>query len=148
MIQGPARLRGFDINAGLVRRARGRGIEAEIADLDKSLPGGELAVLWGVLHHLRDFASCLRRVRESYPLVFIREPVRTGCVKGLELGHPLRLKELFRLVSRELPGSQIHFCDGSVMLFYACPGYIEPRQDRQVSLESLLSPETAAAGVY
>ena len=124
----PRELHGFDINPALARRAQNRGIDAGIIDLDREVPGGgELAVLWGVLHHLQDFESSLRRVKENYPLVFIREPVRTGITPGLELGHPLRLKEIIRLLDRHLTGSQVHFCDNSVMVFYACPGYIEQK---------------------
>lgn len=82
----PVRLRGFDINPHLIRRARSRGIDAIISDLDKDMPGGELAVMWGVLHHLQDVEVCLRRLKENYPLIFIREPVKTGFFKGLEWG--------------------------------------------------------------
>ena len=71
----PAKLRGFDVNPGLVKRAKSRGIDAGTIDLDKEVPGGELAVLWGVMHHLRDFESCLCRVKQSYSMVLIREPV-------------------------------------------------------------------------
>lgn len=124
----PCKLRGFDVNPGLVRRARGRGIDAAVADLDRAVPGGELAVLWGVLHHLRDFESALSLVRKNYPLVFIREPVRTGLV-GLELGRPLKLKEIITLVNRHLPGSNVYFYGGSVMLFYASPDYLKQRED-------------------
>jgi hypothetical protein len=142
----PVKLRGFDINHGLVRRAKSRGIEAGTIDLDRQVPGGELAVLWGVLHHLHDFESCLCRVRESYPLLFIREPVRTGLMSGLELGHPLRLKELTCLVNRHLPGAQVHYCDNSVLVFYACPCYIEQEEILSISDHSLGSRELIAAG--
>src|SRR4030067_756035 len=71
----PTRVRGFDIDHGLIRRARDRGVEAEFRNLDESMPSGELAILWGVLHHLQDRELCLKRVKQNYPLVFIREPV-------------------------------------------------------------------------
>jgi hypothetical protein len=121
----PAVLRGFDIHPGLVRRAEKRGIIAEVADLDKRVPTGELAVVWGVLHHLKDFKSCLRRLKENYPLIFIREPVKTGFFNGLELGHPLRLKELTGLLGRCLTGCKMHYCNNSVLVFYACSDYLK-----------------------
>ena len=121
----PVQVRGFDVHPGLVRRAEGRGIRAEVMDLNKRMPGGELAVAWGVLHHLKSFRDGLCRMKDGYPLIFIREPVKTGSVNGLEMGHPLRLKEIMPLVHRHLPGSQIHFCYGSVMIFYACPDYLK-----------------------
>jgi SAM-dependent methyltransferase len=61
----PVRLRGFDVNPALVRRARAKGIEARTLNLEQSMPAGELAVMWGVLHHLSDPARCLRRIASS-----------------------------------------------------------------------------------
>jgi len=144
----PIKLRGFDINHGLVKRAKSRGIDARTIDLDRHAPGGELAVLWGVLHHLRDYESCLCRVKGSYPLVFIREPIRTGVVSGLELGHPLRLKELTCLVNQHLPGAQVHFCDNSILVFYACPGYIEKKEEVFSIPDHSLSSRELIAGRY
>jgi len=140
----PEKLRGYDINRGLVRRARSRGIDARIADLERAVPRGELAVLWGVLHHLHEPESCLRRVKEGYPLIFIREPVRTGRAFGLELGRPLRLEELLRLVKHHLPGCQIHCCDSSIMVFYACPDHTG--RDSRFSAIPAKRRELAAAG--
>ena len=117
----PTKLRGFDVNPGLVRRARSRGIDAMVNDLDGDMPVGELAVMWGVLHHLQDAGACLRKLKENYPLIFIREPVRSGLLKGMELGRPLELKELVCLTNRYLPDSQIRYCDHGILIFYTCP---------------------------
>jgi SAM-dependent methyltransferase len=114
----PAKLRGFDVNKGLVKLAKERGIDAQIWDFDKDMPKGDMAVVWGVLHHLQDPAQCLRRLRENYPLIFIREPVRTGFFKGMELGNPMRINELTALFNNSLPGHQIHICGKSVLVFY------------------------------
>ncbi len=77
----PTRLRGFDINPHLVKRARNRVIEAEVKDLEKDMPTGELAVMWGVLHHIEDMEGCFRRVKENYALIFIREPIKRSIIK-------------------------------------------------------------------
>jgi SAM-dependent methyltransferase len=142
----PNKLRGFDINHGLVRRARSRGIDARVCDLDVSMPGGELAVVWGVLHHLRDVEGCMRRFKENYPLIFIREPIRTGFFKGLELGHPLGLKELICLTNRYLPDSQIHCCDHSILIFYTCPDYAKEVEPLSILDDTRLLPEFSFAG--
>jgi SAM-dependent methyltransferase len=142
----PVKLRGFDISLGLVRRARSRGIDATVSDLDEDMPDGELAVMWGVMHHLQDAAVCLRRLKENYPLIFIREPVRNGFFKGLELGHPLELKELICLINRHLPGSQIHCCDNSILIFYTCPDYAEGVESLSVLDDTWLLPELSAVG--
>ena len=144
----PRKLRGFDINRGLVRRARNRGIDAKIIDLNRQVPVGELAVMWGVLHHLHDFESCLCRVKESYPLIFIREPVRTSFMAGMELGYPLRLKEILCLVNRHLPGSQIHYCDNSILVFYLCPEYNKQEEAFAVPVHSSMCPDLITAGRY
>jgi hypothetical protein len=118
----PTRLRGFDVHEGLVRRANRRGINAEVKNLDDDMPSGELAVLWGVMHHLKDCARCLDSVRENYPLIFIREPVRSGYFRLLELGQTLRQQEIEALVSEHLPGAQVHYCGNNVLIFYASDG--------------------------
>jgi len=141
----PEATRGFDINHGLVRRANGRGIRAGVMDLNKAMPKGELAVMWGVLHHLKDYDDCLQRLKENYPLVVIREPVRTGLMKGLELGHPLRPADLIRLFNRHFPDAGIHYCDNSVLLFYACPGHVIERKLISPEIEMPAAPALRAA---
>lgn len=144
----PVKLRGFDINPGLVERAIRRSIDAGVTDLDIKMPAGELAVVWGVLHHLRDFDASLYRLKENYPLIFIREPIRTGFLTGLELGHPLRLKELASLFTGHFPHSRLHYCDNSVLVFYACPGYMKKTKPTSVPLGSFTFPEPSTAGIY
>ncbi len=137
-IFNPARLRGYDVNHGLVRRAAKRGICAEVMDLERRVPRGELAVLWGVLHHLKDFERCLKRVIANYPLVFIREPVRTGW-NPLELGKPLPENDLVLLLERCLHGGMIYRCENNIMVFFADPAYLE--------LETGKKAEAVQAGI-
>jgi SAM-dependent methyltransferase len=144
----PRKLRGFDINRSLVRRARSRGINAQIIDLNRQVPGGELAVMWGVLHHLHDLESCLCRVKESYPLIFIREPFRTSSMAGIELGYPLRLNEILCLVNRHLTGSQIHYCDNNILVFYLCPECNKQEEDFAVPVHSSMRPELITVERY
>jgi len=117
----PKRVRGFDINPGLVRRARDRGIEADVRNLDEDIPTGELAVMWGVFHHLKDRECCLNGIKENYALIFIREPVRNSILKVLELGHPLIREEIERLVEKHLSNSQIFYYGNSIFIFYISP---------------------------
>lgn len=119
----PSRLRGFDVNDGLVERARSRGIDAEVRNLNDGMPGGELAVMWGVLHHLKDCGECIRKVKESYSLIFIREPVRNSYFRWLELGHTLRRGEIDALINEHLSGAQVRYCGNNVLIFYISPEY-------------------------
>ncbi len=114
----PKKLCGFDINPGLVRQARDKGIQAEVKNLDEDVPTGELAVMWGVLHHIKDMGGCLRKIKENYSLIFIREPIKTGSVNWLEIGHPLRKEEIEFLVKEHLPDSQIFYCGNAIFIFY------------------------------
>jgi SAM-dependent methyltransferase len=117
----PTRVRGFDINPRLVKRVRDKGIEAEVRNIEKDMPRGELGVMWGVLHHLKDRQDCLERLKENYSLILIREPIKTGPTNGWELGHPLRKEEFECLIQECLAGSQVFYCGNSVLLFYVSP---------------------------
>ena len=115
----PTRLRGFDINPHHVRRTRNRVIEAEVKNLEKDMPTGELAVMWGVLHHIEDIENCIGRVKENYDLIFIREPIKRSAIKWLgELGHPLEKGELEYFVDKHLDGSQIFYYNNAIFIFY------------------------------
>jgi SAM-dependent methyltransferase len=124
----PLSLRGFDVNPALVRRAKSRGIEARVADLEDSVPIGELAVMWGVLHHLSDPARCLGRVRANYDRAFIREPIRGARPTCFELGRPMRRSELSDLLRRSLPGCQLFDYEDCVLAFWESRKTVGPKQ--------------------
>jgi SAM-dependent methyltransferase len=114
----PEKLRAFDINPALVKRAQAKGIQAEVKNLEEEIPNGELAVMWGVLHHLNDMGACLEGIKENYNLIFIREPLKTGNVNLMEMGHPLRQEDIETLFKEHLPDSQIFYCGNSILIFY------------------------------
>jgi SAM-dependent methyltransferase len=113
----PVRLRGFDVNPALVRRARSRGIDARVMNFEHSVPAGDLAVVWGVLHHLSDPARCLAGLRANYGSAFIREPIRGASRACLELGTPLGRHEFGDMVRRSLPGGHVSFYDDYAFVF-------------------------------
>jgi hypothetical protein len=114
----PESLRCFDVNPGLVRRSRMKGFCAEAMDLNEDFPSGELAVMWGSLHHLQDMAGCLDKIRRNYKMAFIREPLKEGGVSWLELGHPASKEEMEKMVAEHLPGARILFQDNTALVFY------------------------------
>lgn len=118
----PKSLRGFDVNPGLVRRAQSKGIQAEVRNLEEDMSTGELAVMWGVLHHLEDMEGCIKKLKENYSLIFIRDPLKEGGIKGLELGHPLRKGEIERLIEKQLADSQVFYYDNAIFIFYNSQG--------------------------
>lgn len=113
----PTELKGFDIHPLLVKRARSKGIKAEVKDLDKEVPQGELAVVWGVLHHLRDKENFLERLNQNYQFIFIREPVRTDFLNFLELGRPLIREEIECLLRGCLPSSKLIYFENNALIF-------------------------------
>ena len=114
----PKELRGFDVNAALVRRARSKGIDARVQDLCSDVPTGELAVLWGVLHHLEDRETCIRKICENYAMAVIREPIKSKDLKGLEMGDPLVKEEIEALVRKYLPTSSVFYHNHSIFIYY------------------------------
>ena len=82
------------------------------------MPRGELAVMWGVLHHLKDRETCLKRISENYPMIFIREPIKTISLKVFEMGDPIEKEQIDALVSKYLPGAQVLYYSFCVFIFY------------------------------
>jgi hypothetical protein len=123
----PRKLRGFDVNTALVRRARSNGIDAHIQDLNAGVPTGELAVMWGVLHHLKDKESCIRKIRENYQMAVIREPIKDKPMKGLEMGQPLIKEEIEDLVQKYLPSASMFYYGHCVFIFYTSPDQINKK---------------------
>jgi SAM-dependent methyltransferase len=120
----PLKLRGFDVNQSLVKRARNNGIQAECMDLDAGLPSGELALMWGVLHHLNDHEACLRRIKSNYPMAFIREPLKVKANNGLEMGQPLVKEEIEDLVHDIFPQASVFYYGHCIFIQYIAPGYL------------------------
>jgi SAM-dependent methyltransferase len=114
----PKQVRGFDIYPSLVKRAKDRGIQAEILDLETGLPKGDLAVMWGVLHHLKDPETCLKRISENYNMTFIREPIKNNAVKGLEMGEPLLKTQIEGWIEKYFPGAQFFYQGHCIFIFY------------------------------
>jgi hypothetical protein len=114
----PSRLRGFDVYPVLVKQAKDRGIQADVMDLECDLPSGELAVMWGVLHHLKQPESCLKRISENYSMTFIREPIRQKAVKGLEMGEPLVKEQIEGWVKKYFPGAPFFYYNHCIFIFY------------------------------
>jgi hypothetical protein len=115
----PRRVRGFDVYPALVKRARERGIDAEILDLEVEIPNGELAGMWGVLHHLNNPEACLKRISENYSMTFIREPIKNLPVKGLEMGEPLLKERVENWITAYFRGAHYFYYGHCIFIFYS-----------------------------
>jgi hypothetical protein len=114
----PVALRGFDLRPSLIKRARRNGLAAEVRDLECDLPSGELAVMWGVLHHLTDKEACLKKIKENYRMAFIREPIKNKAIKGFEMGQPLIKEEIESLIQRYFPEALTFYYRHCIFIFY------------------------------
>jgi hypothetical protein len=119
----PLELRGFDVHPSLVKRAKNNGVAAELMNLDDCLPSGELAIMWGVLHHLTNREACLKKIKENYPMAFIREPIKNKAIKGFEMGQPLIKEEIEGMIHSYFPDAQYFYHRHCIFIFFTAPGY-------------------------
>lgn len=121
----PRDLFGFDINLRLVKKAQKRGIKAEILDLEKEVPRGEMAILWGVLHHIQDSKRVILEVKKNFQLLFLREPLKGSMQFGglqfpnfFELGKPFSKEEIKKILDATLNTYQSFENHGAIFVFW------------------------------
>jgi 2-polyprenyl-3-methyl-5-hydroxy-6-metoxy-1,4-benzoquinol methylase len=93
----PRKLVCVDSSTSLINSAKKKGISASLFDIEKEKVSGDLGVLWGVLHHLKNPEKTLRILAKNFKSLIIRESVNNK--RLFELGHKYNteeLKELFR----------------------------------------------------
>ena len=94
-------IKGYELNDHLIKKARKRGLVVEELDLEKQFPNGEMATVWGVVHHLKDKEDFLKRVRCNFDYAVFNEPIK-GRWAFLDGGEPLKEREWKRLFSEFL----------------------------------------------
>jgi len=108
---------GFDVNERLVSLACKRGIEAKTLDLEKEVPRGELAVIWGVLHHLKSPRKVLKEIKNNYQRAFIREPLKGGLTL-LELGKPFEEEVIKRYLRESFENYKSYIYKNAIFIFW------------------------------
>ena len=108
---------GYDFNEKLIKLARKRGIEAKVLDIEKKVPGGEMAVIWGVLHHLKSPKKFLKMIKDNYQLVFLREPLKRG-LTILELGKPFQREEIKKYLDESFGTYRSYIYDNAIFAFW------------------------------
>lgn len=111
---------GYDIHPGLVERAKKRGIKAEVFDLEKEIPKGELAVMWGVLHHLKKQKEVLEKIKNNFDYFLMREPVKGFSIFSniIELGKPFRKEEIKKILDEVFEDYKFYEYKGAVFAFW------------------------------
>lgn len=122
----PKKVFACDAENSLVKKAKKKGIEAKIVDLEKEIPEGELAVMWGVLHHLKNPKETLERIKNNFQFFFLREPLKKEgrgselkISNILELGRPFHREEIKKMLDEVFGNNyQVFERSGAIMVLW------------------------------
>ncbi len=107
---------GLDLYPSLVHRAISRGLDARVVDVENQPPGGDLGVLWGVVHHFLSPQKTLATLSHNFKSLLIRESIDTS--RFFESGHRFSQKELTSLIKSVSSKAQfIYTPQKSVLIF-------------------------------
>lgn len=112
-------IKGFEINDDLIKRARKRGLTVEKLNLEKEMPKGEMATIWGVLHHLKDKENFLKKIQSNFKYAVFNEPIK-NIWSFLDGGEPLTEKEWRNIFSKILGDCKfLRFKDNLFIFWHA-----------------------------
>ena len=94
-------IKGYEINDYLIEKARKRGLTVERMNLEEQIPEGEMATVWGVVHHLKNKETFLKRIRSNFKYAVFNEPIKSVWA-FLDGGEPLTEEEWRKLFSKTL----------------------------------------------
>ncbi|HOK35103.1 MAG TPA: class I SAM-dependent methyltransferase [Candidatus Pacearchaeota archaeon] len=121
----PKKVFACDIEESLIKKARKRGINAKVMNLEEEMPNGELAVMWGVLHHLKNPKEVLKRIKNNFQYFFLREPLKKegdnsklNISNILELGKPFRKEEIKKILDEIFENCEIFEYNGAIMMLW------------------------------
>ena len=98
-------IKGYEINDSLIRKAKQRGLLVEKINLEKDVPTGEMAIIYGVLYHIHDQETFLNRIQNNFHFAVFVEPIRS-CWALLDGGEPLSERDWQKLFNKVLEGCQ------------------------------------------
>lgn len=115
------KIKGIDYIPALVKSASKNGIEANVLNIEKEKVSGEMAVMWGVLHHLKAKDKVLEKLAKNFKYVFIREHFRGFRI--FEIGHPIKKENLTKMYKLYFGEKNIQIIEGrgATFLFYKNP---------------------------
>ena len=108
---------GYDVNKKLVELAQKRGIKTEVLDIEKKIPCGELAIIWGVLHHLNPPYKVLDKIKNNYEYLFLREPLKKG-IALFELGKPFKKEVIEKHLKESLGQCKSYIYQNAIFVFW------------------------------
>ncbi|GBD34235.1 Ribosomal RNA large subunit methyltransferase G [bacterium HR34] len=89
---------GVDVYETLVESAKKKGINARVLDVEKQDISGDLGIMWGVLHHLNDPIGTLKKLKNNFNNLIIRECIDENRI--LEAGHKLNKVKLMEILEK------------------------------------------------
>ncbi|MFH0961207.1 MAG: class I SAM-dependent methyltransferase [archaeon] len=101
----PKKLVGYEVNKRLLELSKKRGLKTQKIDFEKKVPKGDLAILWGVIHHLKKPEIFLRKIRKNFKGLVIREPVSK--LRVFEAGKRLGKNQVLRILKASGIGGRI-----------------------------------------
>jgi len=113
----PKKIYGCDLYPFLVKRAKKRGISAFVLDLEKEVPEGELAVMWGVLHHLKERERILFEIKKKFSYFFLREP-KKEFFSFFELGEKEKEENLRNILKKVFKKGKFFSSNTSLFFFW------------------------------
>ena len=94
-------IKGYEVNDFLIAKAKKRGLTVEKLNLEKDVPRGDMAVVWGVLHHLKNKEEVVEKIKSNFNLAVFNEPVKSFWA-FLDGGEPLTLDQWKKIFNKNL----------------------------------------------
>lgn len=110
-------IEGYEINKYLIKKARTKGLSIERMDLEKTVPKGEMAVVWGVIHHLKSQKEVLRKIRSNFNYAVFSEPIKSFWA-FLDGGEPLSVPEWKNLFNQTLGNCKFFEFKDNLFVFW------------------------------
>ncbi len=122
-----------DHNRYLLERAERRGLRIQEVDLNLEMPRGEMATFIFSLHHLRNKEDVLRRVKESFELLFLCEPMNDLYHRLLDGGRVLSRDAWTELFDATLGQYRLYQYRNNLLIFFehTCPEDASPQLSTQ-----------------
>ena len=108
---------GFEINDYLIKRAKKRGLKVEKKDLEQYVPSGEMATVWGVVHHLKEKKGFLQKIRHNFQYAVFNEPIKTFWA-FLDGGLPMEEEKIRNLFTDALGNYQTMRFKNNIFIFW------------------------------
>lgn len=94
----PISFEGVDLSSSLTSTAQKRGLDVKMKDVAEEEIGGDLGILWGVIHHFKEPVKTLRKIYNNFNSLIIRAPIDEKRV--CELGQKFDKREFMDILSQ------------------------------------------------